>query len=125
MCIRDRIQTGRRCIFWRSGSVTGSDGHEDRPAPTRVGETLVIEPLFFLISFTSGIPDYRRLGTWKTACSRSWNLESVSPGRMDHGGWQTRPGSTGGRGTTTWQPNSRTSSEGRRAYPAAPFVRPS
>jgi hypothetical protein len=28
-------------------------------------------------------------------------------------------------GTTTWQPNSRTSSEGRRAYPAAPPVLPS
>jgi hypothetical protein len=27
-------------------------------------------------------------------------------------------------GTTIWQPNSRTSSEGRKAYPAAPLVLP-
>lgn len=84
------IQTGRRCIFPRSGSGADSDGREDRPVPARNGATPLTEPLSIfvtgkgplscLLSFTSDIPDCRRFDTWKVASSKSLNQESVSPG---------------------------------------------
>ena len=52
----------------------------------------------FLLSFTSGIPDCRPHDVWKNEYSLSPNQGNVSPPRMNHGGWQTRLGSTGGRG---------------------------
>src|ERR1043166_2091858 len=129
------IQTGRKCILRCSGSRVGLDRRGDWLVPADVGAPLVTEPLSIcipgkeplsLLSFTSRIPDYPRLCIMEDDLLRF--LESVgriSPRRVNHDGGRTRPGTTGGRGTITWQPNSRTSSEGRRAYPAAPPVLPS
>jgi hypothetical protein len=51
-----------------------------------------------LVYFTSGIPDCRRYDMWKTEHSLSPNQGTVSPCRSNHGGWQTRLGSAGGKG---------------------------
>lgn len=64
------IQTGRKCNVRCSSSGVDLDNREARPAPASGGTDPVVEPrsifvletgpVFFLISFTSGNPEFRR-----------------------------------------------------------------
>src|SRR4026208_2145603 len=75
------IQTGRKCIVWRSGSRVGPDSREDRPGPVTETRSVFVpgkEPVSFLISFTSGIPDCRAT-TYGRQNIHSHRIRGASP----------------------------------------------